>query len=185
MQRFSCPADQLDAMFITVHFDEAFTHATTLDRVARLLEFVGNRGLRLHAAGSSLLHEPSARLDAVRPGLALYDGAVRISTQLVDSRKSNGPVGYSGFIATHHGVIPAGYSHGLRAGPCFINNRPSRILEVGMQTAFVETSETNKVGDEVVLLGDSIRLSDVASAWKCSQHEALTRLCGIGTRQYA
>jgi alanine racemase len=184
MQRFACPAAQLDAVLAAGGCDEAFTHATSLDRVQLLLERVGGRGLRLHAAGSSLLHEPSARLDAVRPGLALYQGAVRVSTRLIDTRKSDGPVGYSGFAASHHGVIRAGYFNGLRPGPCLVNGRRSRVIEVGMQTAFVETCAADMVGDEVVLLGDSLSETEIAAEWKTSPHEALTRLAGTGIREY-
>jgi alanine racemase len=102
----------------------------------------------------------------------------------VESKKSVGPVGYGAFAATHHGVIRAGYSNGLRIGPCLINGRSARILEVGMQTAYVETIEADKIGDEVVLLGDTIDLSDVARAWKTGPHEVLTRMCAIGIREY-
>jgi alanine racemase len=184
MQRFCCPADQIEAILSSGQFDEAFTHATRLEQVEMLVKLVGNRGLKLHAAGSSLFHEPSARLDAVRPGLALYQGAVRVSTRLIDVRKSNGPVGYSGFSANHHGVIRAGYSNGLRSGPCLINGLRSRILEVGMQSAYVETIAADRVGDEVVLLGDGLTEAEVAAVWKSGPHEVLTKLCGAGVREY-
>ena len=153
MQRFACPPDRIEAVLKAGECDEAFTHATSLDRVDRLLALVGNRGLKLHAAGSSLLHEPSARLDCIRPGIALYRGAARVFTRLVDERKSHGPVGYSRFTAPRHGVILAGYSNGLRIGPCIVNGRRSRILEVGMQSSFVETVESDRIGDEVVFAG--------------------------------
>src|SRR5438067_2019491 len=81
------------------------------------------RRLRLHAAATSLLDEPDARLDAVRPGLALYRGAVTAMTRLAEARASNGPIGYTGWHndGATHGVILAGYSHGLRPGPVLIN----------------------------------------------------------------
>jgi alanine racemase len=184
MQRFACPPEQIEAVLKAGQCDEAFTHATSLDRVDRLLALVGNRGLKLHAAGSSLLHEPTARLDCVRPGIALYCGAARVHTRLVDERKSCGPVGYSRFTAARHGVILAGYSNGLRVGPCMVNGRRSRVLEVGMQSSFVETVDGDGIGDEVVLLGDELQETDVAADWKCSPHEVLTRLCGAGKREY-
>ncbi|HET6249979.1 MAG TPA: alanine racemase [Tepidisphaeraceae bacterium] len=183
MQRFACPAGQIESVLKCADFDEAFTHATSLDRVKLLLQRVGNRGFKLHAAGSSLLGEPAARLDAVRPGLALYESAVRVSTRLIEARKSDGPIGYSGFTSAYHGVIPIGYSQGLRPGPCLINNRNARILEVGMQTAFCEIAGSDKVGEEVVLLGDSLKLQDIAVAWKSSPHEVLTRMCGAFARR--
>ena len=184
MQRFACPAEQLDAALTAGECDEAFTHATDPDRARRFLELMRGRGLRLHAAGSSLLHEPSARLDAVRPGLALYCGAVRVSTPLIETRKSDGPVGYGRFAATYHGVIRAGYFNGLRPGPCLINGRRSRIVEVGMQTSFVKTCSDDNICDEVVLLGDSLAEAEIAGEWKTSPHEVLTRFAGAGNREY-
>jgi len=184
MQRFCCPPEEIDAVLKAGGCEEAFTHATTLAGVELLVERAGGRGLRLHAAGSSLLHEPAARLDAVRPGIALYRGAARISTRLVDVRKSRGPVGYKGFTSAWHGVILCGYANGLRLGPCLVNGRRSRLLEVGMQSSYVETAEGDRVGDEVVLLGDSLSEADVATAWKTSEHEALTTLCASGLREW-
>jgi alanine racemase len=109
---------------------------------------------KLHAAGTALIEQdPAASLDAVRPGLALYRGAVRTSARLVAATDSAGPAGYTGFEVARHGVILAGYSHGLRAGPCAVNGRPTRLLEVGMQSAFVECAPGDRAGDEVVLLG--------------------------------
>jgi len=176
MQRFSCPPENVDAVLRAGHCDEAFTHATLAEHVHRLLELVGNRGLKLHAAASGLLGDPACWLDAVRPGIALYRDAVRITARLVDVRASRGPAGYTGFIAPHHGVILRGYSHGLRLGPCLVNGRRSRLLEVGMQSAFVEIQESDRVGDEVALLGDEVSVDDVAAAWKCSPQEVLVSL---------
>ncbi len=184
MQRFACPVEQIDAVLQAGKCDEAFTHATSLAGVNRLKELVSSRGLRLHAAGSSMLHEPQARLDAVRPGLALYRGAVRVSTPLIETHETLGPAGYTGFSASRHGVIIAGYSNGIRPGPCIINARRSRVIEVGMQSAFVELAPNDRVGDRVVLLGEGLSEADVAAAWKTSPQEVLCRLCGAGNRSY-
>ena len=184
MQRFACPLNQIDAVLAAGKCDEAFTHATSIPNINRLKELVGSRGLRLHAAGSSMLDEPQARLDAVRPGLALYRGAVSVSAPLIDAHDTRGPAGYTGFSATRHGVIIAGYSNGIRPGPCMINGRRSRIIEVGMQSAFVELAPNDRVGDRVVLLGEGLSEADVAAAWKTSPQEVLCRLCGAGNRRY-
>ena len=156
----------------------------TLRQVRILRDALGDRSARLHAAGSSLLNEPTAWLDAVRPGLALYRGVVRVSTRLVETHKSTGPAGYRGFVAPWHGIILAGYSNGLKAGPCLVNGQPSRILEVGMQSAFVELQPADRVGDEVVLLGDSLAEQQIAPAWNTSPHECLMRLSSAGIRDY-
>jgi alanine racemase len=184
MQRFACPPGQIEAVIKAGGCDEAFTHATSVQRVHRLLELVGGRGLKLHAAGTSLLDEPQARLDAVRPGLAMYVGAARVSARLVEVHDSTGPAGYSGFVAQRHGVIVCGYSNGLRAGRCIVNGRKARILEVGMQSAFIELAPGDRVGDEVVLLGEGLSETEVAAEWKTSPHEVLVRLCSAGNRVY-
>lgn len=184
-QRFACPLDQVEEALRAGACEEAYTHATRMEQVKRLVDAVGGRSVRMHAAGSSLLNEPAARLDAVRPGLALYRGAARVSTRLVECRKGAGPAGYSGFVAPYHGVILAGYSNGLQAGPCRVNGRPSRLLEVGMQSAFVETTADDRPGDEVVLLGDTLEEEQVAPAWRTSPHEVLVRLARSGVKEYA
>lgn len=183
-QRFACPVDQVDKVLQAGDCNEAFTHASRIDQVHLLKEAVSGKVSRLHAAGSSLLDQPAAWLNAVRPGLALYRGAARVTARLLETRKSSGPAGYGGFIAPFHGVILAGYSNGLRAGPCLINGRASRILEVGMQSAFIETSARDRAGDEVILLGDQVTEEQVAISWNTGPHEALLRLASAGIREY-
>jgi alanine racemase len=184
-QRFACDVESVPATLREGDIDEAFTHATSLAQVEILRNAVSGRVSRMHAAGSSLLHELSARLDAVRPGLAIYRGAARVSTRLVETRKGNGPAGYGGFIAPWHGVIRVGYFNGLHAGPCLVNGRPSQILEVGMQSAFVEVSGEDQAGDEVVLLGDGLTEQAIADDWNTSPHECLVRLTDAGVRTYS
>ncbi|MFA5956323.1 alanine racemase [Hyphomicrobium sp.] len=184
MQRFSCPPHICRETLIAGDCREAFTHATQLCHVETLMELTSEYDLERHAAASSLLHHPVARLDAVRPGLAMYRNAISISSQIVELRDARGPAGYSGFTSPRHGVILVGYSHGLRKGPCVINGRKSRILEVGMQSAFVEAGPEDGAGDEVVLLGEDLSEIDLAPCWNCSPHEVLTSLSFAATRHY-
>ena len=140
-QRFACAPEHTAAVRDAGDCREAMTHAIALPQVERFLQVVqswNTDGLFCHAAGSALLGEPAARLNAVRPGLALYRGAVRVTARLIDARDSTGPAGYTGFIAQRFGVILAGYSDGLRAGPCLVNGVVRRVLEVGMQSSFIE-----------------------------------------------
>jgi len=195
-QRFAAGDDAtIDAALRAGGCDEAFTHASTPAQAARFAELMRGRSaggsattspLRLHAAGTALLDDPAARLDAVRPGLALYRGAARVAARVAEARDARGPAGYSGFVSpTHrHGVILAGYFNGLRPGVCDVNGTRRRILEVGMQSAFVELGAADKPGDEVVLLGDGLTEDDAAGAWDVSPQETLVRLCGAGTREY-
>lgn len=182
MQRFAAPFREVDSILKAAPIREAFTHASRPEQAIALWKSLGGRGLTLHAAGSALLNDPACRLDAVRPGLALYANAVRVVAPIVDARDSLGPVGYGGFSSTRHGVILAGYSHGLRAGPVSINGRTQRILEVGMQSAYVSLDARDVVGDEVELLGPAVSAEAVARAWNASPHEVLHRLARLGSR---
>jgi alanine racemase len=184
MQRFACPADQVERVITVGGCREAFAHAPTMEHVKKFVEIAGKKNLQLHAAASSLLDERSAWLDAVRPGIALYRDAVRVAARLVEVHESRGPAGYSGFVAQRFGVILCGYSNGLRKGPCVINGKPWKILEVGMQSAFVEIGFKDKVGDEVVLMGDGLMPEEISKEWGCTPHEAMVRLAGSGERQY-
>jgi alanine racemase len=184
MQRFACPPELIEEALATGAIREAFTHAPTLDQARRLAELVGGRGLRLHAAASSLLDTPAAWLDAVRPGLALYRDAVVVRAPLVEVRQTRGPLGYGGVGSDRHGVILCGYAAGLRPGPCRINGRSSRVVETGMQSAYVEVTEGDRVGDEVALLGDGLSTDAVAAAWRTTPHEVLVRLSRTGPRRW-
>lgn len=53
-----------------------------------------------------------------------------------------------------------------------------------MQSAYVETAERDRAGDEVVLLGDGLTEADVAAGSGSSPHETLVRLCGMGLAEY-
>jgi alanine racemase len=186
-QRFGVPIDDaatVDATLKAGDIDEAFTHATTVVQATALERALRGRVARLHAAGTALLGEPAAALDAVRPGLALYQGALRVSARLVEVRDSRGPAGYTGFQVARHGVILAGYSNGLRLGPCLVNGRRSRILEAGMQSAFVECAAGDRVGDEVVLVGDGLAEQDVAAAWNATPQAVLLKMASMGERRY-
>lgn len=180
MQRFACPPDELDTLLATHEFTEAFTHAVRPAQAHALRTTLVDRVPYLHAAGTALLDDPTCRLNAVRPGLALYDGAVRVTTRVHEAHATRGPAGYTGFAADRHGVILAGYRQGLRPGPCAVNGRPQRIVEVGMQTSYVTLAPDDRAGDRVVLLGENAKLADVAAAWRASPQNVL-----VGLTQHA
>ncbi len=184
MQRFACPPEMVDRVIAAGNCREAFTHAPAMEQVRKLKEITAGKGLRLHAAASSLLNEKDAWLNAVRPGIAIYRDAVRVAARLVEVHESRGPAGYTGFVSPRFGVILCGYSNGLRKGPCMVNGIRQRVLEVGMQSAFVEISEKDRTGDEVILLGDGLAPEDVAGEWGCTPHEVIVRLSKSGERQY-
>ena len=65
-----------------------------------------------------------------------------------------------------------------------MNGKKRRILEVGMQSAFVELEPGDREGDEVVLLGDDLTAEEIAQAWGCTPHEVLVRLSCAGRKDY-
>ncbi|MBC8106628.1 MAG: alanine racemase [Anaerolineae bacterium] len=183
-QRFACPRERIDDVIRAGEIDEAFTHATRVEHARMLADWCAAKNLRLHAAASSLLDVPEARLDAVRPGLALYRDAVHVTTRLLEARDTIGPTGYGGFVSStgRHGVIAGGFTAGVRPGPCRINGQARRVVECGMQTSFVEIGKNDHAGDEVVLLGDDLPIEEIASASNVTPHEALWRLASSNRR---
>lgn len=184
MQRFGCPPDQLDDLVADCEVVDYFAHSETLEAVRLLRATCGGRGRPIHAAATSLLPHAEAWLDAVRPGLALYRGAVRVTTPLHTVRATRGPIGYTRFECSRIGTILAGYSNGLHAGPVVLNGRRQQVLEVGMNTAFVTVAAEDRVGDDVVLLGDGLAEAELAAHLHVRPHEILCRYSSIGTREY-
>ncbi len=186
MQRFACPPEQIDAVLEAGAISEAFTHATKVEQAVRLRELTAGRGLKIHSAATALLEKTEALQDAVRPGLALYRGAVTVATVLAEARKSAGLIGYTGWSneGGFHGAILAGYSHGLRPGPVMINGRRQRIMEVGMQSAYVTLDAADRAGDRVLLLGEGLVEAEIAFAWGVTPHHALMVMARMGERTY-
>ncbi len=190
-QRFACPEREVESVRSAGDCQEAMTHATRPTQAEQLRRATADwrpTPVR-HAAGSALLDDPAARFDAVRPGLALYRAAVRVTAPLLEVRDSVGPAGYTGFCVSRLGVVRLGYRDGLRPGPCRVGGRPARVLEVGMQSAFVEVGPGDRAGDPVTLLGpdgrgDDLSEAAVAYAWNVSPQEVVVRLSAAGPRQY-
>ncbi len=54
-----------------------------------------------------------------------------------------------------------------------------------MQSAFVQIGGKDRVGDEVVLLGDGLEPESIAKEWNCTPHEVIVCLAGNGIREYS
>lgn len=184
MQRFGCAPDEFETLRRLTGADEAYTHAVTPEAVALLKRIAGGRVALMHAAASALLDQPETWLDAVRPGVALYRGAVRVSTRLYAVRETMGPIGYTGFQCRHVGILLAGYSNRLRPAPVLINGRRQRLLEIGMNSCFVSVDAADRAGDEVVLLGDGLTEAEIAASLHIREHEVLCAYTSIGQREY-
>lgn len=184
MQRFGCDRRDLADLLARCDCDEVHTHAAATPAVRKLAEAVDGRRYRRIAACTALLDEPQAWLDGVRPGLALYRGAVRVRTRLHSVRDASGPIGYTGFSAPRVGIILGGYSNRLAPAPVLINGRRQRLVEIGMNSAYVTCHAADRAGDEVVLLGDGLTEADIAAALHVREHEVLCRYASMGVRQY-
>jgi alanine racemase len=184
MQRFGCSLGEADELISRYRPEEAVTHAVTPEAVRVFDELCRGRVAMRHAAATTLLERPDSWLSAVRPGLALYRGAVRASTRLVAVRETRGRVGYSGFEHPRVGIILAGYSNHVSPGPVLINGRRQRLIEAGMNSSFVSVDAADRVGDEVVLLGDGLSEAELAAGFGTRPHEVLCRYTAMGTRSY-
>ena len=184
MRRFGCDAATLREIVAAARVAEVFTHAVDLPAAAKLAALELPPGVRRHAAASALLDEPRAWLDAVRPGLALYRGALRVTARLVRVRRAAGPVGYERIEVERVGVMLVGYAHGFAPAPVRIGGRVQRVLEVGMNTSLVTVDPADREGDEVVLLGEDLDELRLAEALSIRPHAVLCRYGGLGRRMW-
>ncbi len=185
MQRFGCRPEEFDDIRRLSGADEAYTHAVKPEAAETLRAAAAGRVAALHAAATSLLEHPETWFDAVRPGIALYRGALRVSLRLHAVRETCGGVGYTGFEQRHVGILLAGYSNLLRRGPALINGRRQQLLEIGMNTCFVSVDPGDRAGDEVVLLGDGLTEAEVGAVLGVREHEVLCVYGLMGQREYA
>jgi alanine racemase len=184
MQWLGCTPDEVGPILRTCNIVEAYTHTLTLAGVRKLITLCRNRVPRLHAAATRLLKQPAAWLDAVRPGLALYRGALTVSTRLAVVRDLDGPAGYHHVRARRVGVILCGYARGFLPGIVQVNGRRRRVLEVGMNTSLVEIGPRDSVGDPVVLLDRGLTEATVARTVGRPPQEVLCRYARLGPRRY-
>lgn len=184
MQRFGCTHNVAERLAARGDISEIYTHARDAKGIDEFVSFARPLAQRLHVAASALLQTPAAWLDGVRPGVALYRGAVRVTTRLASVRETHGPIGYTGFEAPRVGILLLGYSNLLGPVQVVINGRRQRTLEIGMNSTFVSVDPRDREGDEVVLLGPELPESEIATALRVREHEVLCRYCSMGVRHY-
>lgn len=184
MQRFGLPPAQFDdALRVSTPCD-IIAHAVRPEAAETVRTLSAGRDWRRHAACTALLPFRDAWLDAVRPGVALYRDAARVTTRLTAVYDTNGPAGYTEFSAPRIGIVLAGYSHGVASAPVLVNGRRQRLIEVGMNSSFVTCDPADRAGDEVVLLGDGLSAAEVAEGLSIREHEVLCRYTSFGPRRY-
>lgn len=184
MQRFGCTPEQLREYVQRCKVHDIWSHCSGAESIERLAHATEGLDRPRHGASSSLLSQPGAWLDAVRPGVALYRGALRVSTAIAVARDTRGPVGYTEFDCPRVGILLMGYAQGVRAARVLINGRRQQMREVGMNCTYVSLDPRDQAGDEVVLLGDGLTEAQVAQDSNSREHEVLCRYGAIGPRKY-
>lgn len=184
MQRFGCSVTELHEFVRTCRVQDVWSHCGNLQSVERMIAATCDLDLPRHASPTCLIDEPRAWLDRVRPGVALYRGALRVSTRLAVARDTYGPAGYTGFECPRVGILLAGYGVGIRPATVLVNGRPQRMLEVGMNCTYISLDRRDKAGDEVVLLGDGLPEAQLAEETNSREHEIMCRYGRIAPRKY-
>lgn len=179
MRRFGIAPGQVKAALAASggKIREAMSHAVRPEHITLLKEATAGHDLILHGAATALLGDASSYLHATRPGLALYRGAMSVSSVVVEARDTGGEAGYTRFKADRVGVFLGGYNTNLKTGtPCVVNGRRTSIRELGMQSGFTDLLPGEGPGTVVRFLGDGLTEADLAAAWGCSGQEVLVRL---------
>jgi len=157
----------------------------------------------LNSAG--IIRHPQAQFDMVRLGISLYGisalDSVQDKLEVVSSLKSvisqikkikkNEPVGYScKWVAPKDStiaIVPIGYADGLSrklsngVGKMYVNGMMAPIVgNINMDMTVLDITGINaEEGDEVIVFGREIPISDVASQMETIPYELLT---GISRR---
>lgn len=203
---------------IFTHFPNAddLTDGTTLDHIAYFSNVVQEFRLGgitpniTHAANSAAsLYYPSARFDAIRPGIAIYGLHPDVGAPLPDDfepiltwkgrltsvktiPRGEG-VGYNYRYHTKNneriGVASCGYADGLRrrlGNIALLNGR--RIHQVGgmcMDQSLWQLDDvpTSRIGDEIVFIGrqenECIRPEEIGQLWGSNNYDVV---CGLAAR---
>ncbi|MDO4697191.1 MAG: alanine racemase [Pasteurellaceae bacterium] len=156
------------------------------------------------SASNGILYWPQAHYDWVRPGIIMYGisphtqpitpldfkPVVSLTSSLiaVRSHQAGEPVGYgSGWISpteTKIGIVAIGYGDGYprnapEGTPVWLNGRIVPIVgrvSMDMLAVNLGLDSQDKVGDEVVLWGESLLIEEVANAIGVITYELITQL---------
>ncbi len=214
------PALRIDG--VMTHFSSADADdMATYEQLARFgdavekIKHAGHAPKVLHAANSAgLFRFESARLDMVRPGIALFGvspsddvtrpfvPAMRLCTQILAMREleKGETVGYSGTYKTSRrtrvATVPIGYADGLfrslsNKGAMLVREKRCPIIgniSMDLTTLDVTDVEGASIGDEVVVLGEqgaqNISADEVARAAGTISFEILTNVSRRVPRVY-
>jgi alanine racemase len=201
----------------SVVLEGCFTHFATADdfdlqsaraqlktflSVLRRLEDAGvPPGIRHAANSAAMLALPEARLDLVRPGIAIYGippaphlaervrlrpvMRLRARVSHVKRVEAGTPIGYGHVYKTERAAtiatVPVGYGDGyprLAGGRSYVLLGGRRLPVAGrvsMDQCTIDAGDAAvQVGDEVELWGESVRIEEVAAAAETIAYEILT-----------
>jgi len=188
-------ADELDLR-------PARAQLNTFLTVLRHLEDAGvPPGIRHAANSAAVLALPEAHLDMVRPGIALYGVPpaphlvervslrpvmrLRARVSYVKRVQAGTPIGYGHEYRTERAAtiatIPVGYGDGYprlaggRSRVALGSRRLPVAGRVSMDQCTIDADDAAvRVGDEVELWGEGVRIEEVAAAAQTIAHEVLT-----------
>lgn len=209
MNRFGCDPRDLHRIMDVARDCElevygAFTHfynerdklacAEQFDKFLSCVLPIRDRIKKLHCCASNCLILPEVyRLDAVRPGLAMYgygyDGVRPAMTiysnvlQINDVQKGE-HIGYGDFAADKNmriATIRLGYGDGFwrRNGHrLIVNGQYCPVVgKVCMDACMIDVSDVRcKVGDKAFILADNAQMNDICVTHNTILHEVLTMI---------
>lgn len=209
--------DGLMTHFSSADLDSATTaeQLTRFESAVQLVRRYGHAPFLLHCANSAgMFRFPNARMDMVRPGIALFGvspandivadfkPSMRLCTQIIAMRTLDAgePVGYSETFRTTRvtriATVPMGYGDGLfraasNRGHMLVRGALVPIVgnvSMDLTTLDVTDIEDAAIGDEVVVLGtqgDAVLTADaVAHAAGTIAYEVLTNVSRRVPRVY-
>lgn len=120
----------------------------------------------------------------IRVGFELFKDAVSVIEPIAYIRRvsANSHIGYDyyTFCDVLVGIINMGYIDGLTINNknrlVYINGNYYPILSIGMNHCFIGIDDNIKLGDMVEIIGEHIKLCDVANKINTSPYEVLTLL---------
>ncbi|BET98074.1 alanine racemase [Xenorhabdus taiwanensis] len=190
------------------------TVETTQQQIERFMAFIVDKaGEKSISASGGILLWPKAHLDWVRPGIMMYGAspmadktaddfnllpAMTLKSSLIAVRKHKAgeAVGYGGTWSSERdtclGVVAIGYGDGYPRSapvgtPVFINGREVPLVgRVSMDMITVDLGPTcqDKVGDEVILWGNTLPVEKIAEHSGISAYELITKLTSRVAMEY-
>lgn len=187
---------------------------TTLEQIACFEQLTqGKPGERSMAASGGVLSWPESYYDWIRPGIISYGvspfsdktgpelglhPAMTLKSSLIAVRqhKTGEPVGYNAIWTSDRdtclGVVAIGYGDGYprqapSGTPVLVNGRRVPLVgRVSMDMIVVDLgpNATEKLGDDVILWGESLPVEEIAEHTGFSAYELLTKLTGRVVIEY-